>query len=500
VHHGQDHWWVLATISLSLGRDLLELTGGRGYLRRGDRLLADPGWDAPPQPADSAAIAAADLRERPVLELIRAAGLHARPARPAASVVVLIPASRASGLLRRAMDLRLHATFRPVQLDPLFTTPPADDDAAGQARGSLIEVRLEAAGHAGQQGRPVPEALISALDADPDALVCRAAAAQLLVQHGRHAPLTDRQLAAFTGDATWVLADPPHGCWSLRPLKDFAPAGSLVRPAAAHQLGPGDPSWPDPGARLPEPAELKIVPARGGGPVDALLLDDADLAGLPPLLEGHPLAEFAAVVPGRDRHLLLASGGIVDRIPIGEYLACVGPGPVYLAHGWRTEPLLPAAAWRDLISHAPGVALVLEPDRTLAFDLRLRRPVWELWAGDLPPLDAQLPGEAEQLLAGIDEQLRPKARPDGPQATDKAGERGPRAGQRGVRGLVERLRAGRGGRRTPDWREQALAAEIAGDLVAAAKLHDQHGEPDRAARLYERAAFEGSAPAGQAGS
>ena len=37
-----------------------------------------------------------------------------------------------------------------------------------------------------------------------------------------------------------------------------------------------------------------------------------------------------------------------------------------------------------------------------------------------------------------------------------------------------------------------MAAEVAGDLIAAARLHGQNHQPERAGRLYERAAYEGS--------
>lgn len=505
VQRGHDRWWVLADIPLNLGRELIELAGGRGYLRRSDRLLPDPGWGLPLQSDDPAGAALTELPEVPTFNLVKAAGMHARPATPRERVVALVPTARAASLLRRALDLRLHATFRPVQLRALFRPDqPPDDAHPGQqpASGTLIEVRLEAVSHGGRQNRYVSEGLIAVLDTDPAklVLVCREASPRLLVQHDRHSPLTDRQLDALVDGDTWVLADPPHGCWSLSPLADFAEAGSLVRLGSAHRLAPGDESWPDRDSAelLPQPAELRIVPTPpGDAPVDALLLDDDDLTGLPPLLEGHPLAEFAVVVPGRDRHLLLAPGGIAERIPLGVYLSCVGPGPVYLAHGWRTDPLLPATAWRQLISLAPGTAMVLEPDRTLAFDLSLRRPVWELWAGDLPPFDPQLPAEATEILTGIDAQLRTPAL----QLTNKAGggkldqpaDAGQHKESHGLRGLMARfIHPDRAAKPQPlTWQEQALEAELAGNLIEAARLHDQHGEPRQAGHLYERAAFEG---------
>ena len=73
-----------------------------------------------------------------------------------------------------------------------------------------------------------------------------------------------------------------------------------------------------------------------------------------------------------------------------------------MAHGWRTEPRLPAAAWRELSAAMRDRAAVLEPDRTLVFNLALARPVWEPWAGELPPFDDQLPEGAETVLLDLD--------------------------------------------------------------------------------------------------
>ena len=498
VHHGQDRWWVMASIPLNLGRELIELAGGHGYVRHADRLVPDPGWGPAPRPAGPAGIPLDELGERPVLDLIKAAGMYARRATAREQVTALVPTKRAPPLLRRALDLRLNTTFRPVRLRPLF----APETASGgqqpeQAPGTLVEVRRAGTGVGGQRTRYVPETLIDALAGDREVLLCREVSARLLIQYNRHSPLTDRQLDALvTGDA-WVLADPPHGCWSLTPLAEFAPAGSLIRLGRSHQLGPGKESWPDHGLTtpFPDPAELKIVPALDhNDPIDALLLDDADLASLPLLLQGHPLAEFASVVRGRNRHLLVAPGGILERMPLGEYLACVGPGPIYLAHGWRTEPRLPAVVWRQLISVVPGWALVLEPARTMVFDLSLRRPVWELWAGELPPFDPQLPDDATELLARMEEQLRAAAR----RGPGQPGDGGTGKRPAGMRGVLDRLTGGRArSPRQPDWRERADQAELAGELLLAARLHEQNGEPERAGRLYERAAYEGPGGSGR---
>ncbi|MEV4516108.1 hypothetical protein AB0K00_45000, partial [Dactylosporangium sp. NPDC049525] len=55
-----------------------------------------------------------------------------------------------------------------------------------------------------------------------------------------------------------------------------------------------------------------------------------------------------------------------------------------------------------------------------------------------------------------------------------------------------RVLRGGGGRRPRrrDWRDDALAAEAAGDLKRAAEIHQSHHDLIRAAHLYERAARE----------
>jgi hypothetical protein len=489
AHRDEKHWWVHAELALNLGRELVELAGGRGFVRKGSGLLPDPGWG--PEPADdTTALPQPALREVASLELVQAAGLRPQQAVPRSLVVVLVSAARAWSLMRRALDLRLDVAFRPVRVQPLFAAGTPEGQRSTSAAGTLIEVRLRVPDHMGPARPHIPLALVAALSADRQALVCREASPQLLVQHDRRSPLTDRQLDALVDGDTWVLADSPQGCWSLRGLADFADAATLIVLGPEHQLAPGDQHGLDPGpgedegmAWLPQPVPLKIVPAtRTTAALDALLLDSDELAALKPLLEGHPLAESAMVVPGRDRHLLLAPGGVVEHVPLGEYLSGVGPGPIYVAHGWRTEPLLPAAAWRELIDLMPQTALVLQPDRTLAFDLTLRMAVWELWAGELPPFDQQLPPEAARILAEMDARpspgqppshaVRPAERPQG-------------------QGFWSRNRRRDRGSRPVSWQDQAWEAEfLRRDLVQAARLHDQHGDPLRAADLYRRAAYE----------
>src|SRR5262249_49552624 len=113
---------------------------------------------------------------------------------------------------------------------------------------------------------------------------------------------------------------------------------------------------------------------------------------------GHPLAETALIVRGRNRHLLLAPGGLIERIPVGEPLYCWGPGPLYLPIGYRARPHLPEHARRALFPVDEHSAIVLLTDAALRFELDRREPVWMLWVGAAPTVDIELaPGTVDIL-------------------------------------------------------------------------------------------------------
>jgi hypothetical protein len=134
--------------------------------------------------------------------------------------------------------------------------------------------------------------------------------------------------------------------------------------------------------------------------------------------------------------------------------------------------VLPASAYAELVAKIPGHALVLEPDRTLVFDLDLRRPVWQLWAGPLPPVDLQLPDPAAAVLSAVDRVADPwgqdAAAPPRPPATPP-GERLRDRGRRLRTGQAAADRFGAG-----DVTQQALDAELSGP-ASAARLHEDNG-------------------------
>jgi hypothetical protein len=428
------------------------------------------------------------LRDVSVLDLVRTAGLHPCPPRPLAEVVLLLPGYLVAGVTRRALDLGLTVRYRPTELSPLF-----DETAVTQAG---YEVTLSTGRDA-----VIPASLIAALDRDPFILVCRRAADTVLIRIQLASPLPDRALASLSAadeaGATWVFADPSFGCGRLRPVSEARDGTSLIGLGDDHALTDvsEETLWAEPADSASEAAPPSLALSRAamsGTAVDAALLDDADLACLPALLAGEPLAESAVVIRGRDQHLVTAPGGLLEQLPVGVPLYCLGPGSLYLPLGYRLSPALPPAARMELFPTSASSAIVVMPSAALRYNLTARSPVWTLWAGELPELDDQVPAAAADELSSLD------ATTSVDPAKARASEEAARSGQASQPARPSSSRPGiptrprppgmSFGQRDRTWRDEAYQAELAGDLVRAADLHLQHNDPQRAARLYERAA------------
>jgi len=446
--------WVRAHAELDLTRELAAAAHGTTFVEVAPGQLAeDRGWGSPPA-ADSlvtSVVAGSSLAPLSLAELVRIAGLYQVAERPATAIHVMLPGALLAGVVRRALDLRLDVAHRPVRLRPLFAGPDSAD--AGTA---LLEVRLSA----GDSG--LPASLLTALARDDRLTVCRPGGqdGNLLVQYGMATPLHDDLLAALLAGQAWVLTCGRLGCQLLDPAAEFVNSVSIVRLADGYRL---ESATPPPDDR-PAPSPVRVVRMRTyGRGVDAVLLTDADLSALALVLEGHPLSERAQLIRGRDKHLLVVSGGLLEQLPVGEALYCIGPGPLYLPLGYGTRPQLPASARRALFTVDDNAAVVLLPEVMLRFGVTGREPVWRLWAGPPPQLDLQLPPDAVEALAAA---AAPSAGPG--QGTQPEGDPLP------------------GNIRT--WLDEALEAEFRGELAAAAELHERHGDPVRAARLWARAA------------
>ena len=488
-----DAWWIEARLTIGAAREMISIGSGELFLPTGNVLVRDRGWGNPASQDGGEPVPVGELRAMHILDLLRVAGVHAGLARPLVEVVLLLPGVLVGGVIRRAMDLGLSVGYRPVELGPLFSADTADQ--------ASYEVTVRAT-----VGAQVPASLVTALDRDPFILVCRRAADTVLIRHQATAPLSDRTLGALSSaderGGIWVLADESFGCSVMHPIADeYQDGTSLVRRGDQHELADasGDSLWADPAGALtePRPPILTLAPTRMSGmPVDATLLDDAELACLPALLAGEPLAESALLVRGRDRHLLTAPGGLLEQLPLGEPLYCLGPGSLYLPLGYRLTPGLPPQARAELFPARDSSAIIVLPRTALRFNLAICAPVWTLWIGELPTIDDQIPNAVAADLHGLDAQTTSIHPNEATQAVATKAEPAARAStpvplatptSSGTRqsGPFQRSEPSR---RVRTWRDEAYEAELAGDLVWAGDLHAQHNDPLRAARLYERAA------------
>jgi len=463
---------MTADVELDLGRELIQTASGEPFVAVGSQLVRDRGWGVPPSAATADDVEPGALEATTVLELVRVAGLHRVARRPLDEAVVLLPGFLVQQVVRRALDLELGVTYRPVRLHALFDEATPDT--------AVIELSLRVPdGH-------LPAAFLAAVARNPFTVVCRRAgpAGGLLIEHDAGSALDDHHLAAIVDEGTWVLADRHFGCWRLQPTTDAHLDGAaLVCVSDALALTSDS---PPPSDLAIGKLDLQVVPARTSGErVDGVLLEPGDLESVALLLEGHPLADIALIVPGKDRHLLIAPGGVLERVPVGELLYCLGPGPLYLPLGTRTRPTLPPSARRELFHADERNAVVLTPNAAFAFGLEHRRPVWTLWVGDLPQMEAQLPTAVERALSALD---TPVPTPQPPTPPEPAP---PRRNPGLARGWEQRFRRNPPTPPPPPvrtWQDEALEAELAGDLARAAELHERNGDPLRAARLYERAA------------
>jgi hypothetical protein len=500
-------WWGLADLPLDLGRELIAAAHGSPYVEVDRILLPDRGWGPLPSPTTTsrngrgAQAAPRDLAPVSLLELVRVSGLQRTAGTTGIAgiagsapdeLVVLAPGSRVASIIQRGLDFGLDVQYRSGRLSALFGTP--------EPLTTVYEIVLRAA-----SGGPMPPAILTALDHDPSALACRRAGPALLIQHQMASALPDHQLARLaeqdSADGRWVLASAEFGCFRLSDVGggELRDGAELVRLADTYELTGPVPGWADEGVSAadaldasdssgavadagPDRPELRLVRAvTRGATIDAVLLDDADLACVPALLEGQPLADVALLAPGRDHHLLVAPGGLLESLPVGEALYRIGPGPLYLALGHRLQPSLPPTARQTLFGADGDTAIVIvRSDSALAFDLTACQPVWRLWAGPVPLIDQQIPRDAVDALLEVERLTTPP--PEAPRPAEES------------RTTTSRFRE-LFGRHTEEhprtWRDDAWDAERAGEFTRAAEIHETNDDYRRAAHLWEIAAREG---------
>jgi hypothetical protein len=452
-------WWVTLTVEVDIGRAVVEAGRGQSFLLRDGRYVPDRGFGTAGRTREDPGVDPATLVPRTLLELVHRTRLQPARARPLRAVSVLLPVTQVPQALRRALDLGLGVQHRLVRLTPLF-----GESLNGSSPPAQVMVRLDIESAAGA----IPAQLLALVARFPLALVARSAdpAGILLIQQGMTAPLPDIYLAALAGNQPWVLADAAFGCWLASDLSAPQPCTDLFEPADGFALTDQVPGEDQ--AVVP-PARVTLMPnAERGQPIDALLIDEADRDMLTLLLEGHPLADQAEVVLGRDLHLVLAPGGLLDAFVVGTALTCIGPRLLYIPRGMRLSPRLPPTARARLYGPDSAHAVVVLKDGGLRFSLSARRPAWTLWTPASVQLTDEFPDETTRALLDL--------------APPPPAERAPR--------LVREI-LWEGASRAPT-REQLLheaqAAEDAGNFEHAAQLHLRLGHPLQAGNLFERAA------------
>ncbi|MET8147939.1 hypothetical protein ACIBSW_13485 [Actinoplanes sp. NPDC049668] len=461
AHSRDGEWWLTMSVELDHGRSAVHAAGGVLYALVDGRFTRDRGFGRLPTAVGRDAVEPDSLAELAILELLREAGLRPIRGVPRTTATLLLPARVATGAMRRALDIGLAVSFQPVRLAPLF------GDAGAPADGHPV-ARVDLSAPDGV----ISPTLLDAFGRLPLTLVARQGGPDrnVLLQHRRASPMPDAHLAALVEEGgSWVLADAAFGCWRLTELAGPQDAADLVMAGPGYRLRDVGP--PAAAGETLVPPVVRVVADRAANRrSDAMLLTDAELGGLAALLEGHPLADLAEIVHGDTWHLVLAPGGLLETFPIGQPLTCIGPGLLYIGRGRRLSPELPPAARRRLFTTDPEHAIVLLGDRGLRFRIGERRPVWSLWAVSGPPMETQLPADTALALAALDPRPLVRRMPTVPWRRP--------AGDAAHDSQDELLR-------------QAIAAEAAGDLVAAAELHRRRGDPYRAGTLYERAAEQG---------
>jgi len=536
-------WWCEIAAGLPQVAPLVWAAGGEPFAGAGPHWYPIPATTTP-APDRHHPLAAAP-QSWPTVELAELLGVLAlRPGRPGTGPVVEVvtPGPLGRWVLSRGVALGLSVSLTRCRLTPL--TGAAAEPAAAPAAEALL-VRLTAA-----RGS-VPVSLVMALAELPGTWVCRRIGSQgggslgrdsgsgpesgdavygpgdaagsgsissgigttipgggigaplpgegpglraaegrgLLIDLRCRPPLTESLLADMVPeDELWLLGPAESGHRRLRLIGGTVDGAALVAPPAVAASLPAaagaPPSLPAGSAQhaLPAPLPIAIIARPPGaeppGPVEAILVDDRQLGWLATWLAAHPAGDRLFVILGPGRHLLTAPEGVAATVPFGVPLTRIGPGGLFLELGLGFFPPLPASARARAFGtggtppttrpgptgdRGPPPVVAVTGDGCFRFDPAALLPAWMLWIGPAPAVTAGLSPAAVALLASVAKtpgRPRPPPRPlPGHDAPD-----------------------------TGETRRQAEQALLRGDLVGAARLFEQAGDPERAGRLYEKAA------------
>lgn len=452
-------WWAEVSISPTSLASLVMTWSGMPYSRMGSRWLRLDGSGRPIGGRQPWILDLSRWRSVDLLELLAESGLKPSRYSPAERVEVIAPGAFGGWVLRKATTLGLD-----VAMVPVIQRSLTQDNESGALRMTLRS-----------RAGAIPAALVHALCNLPYVIVGVAAGqgdGDLVVDVRVQPPLAANLLVAMLpSEETWVLGPPELGHCRLRAT------GSPVDAAAIIDVPDITVNDVLPAAQVALPGRIPValVAKAGTYRVDAVLIDDTELGWLRSFLAARPIAEAAFLLPGSGSHLLLAPGDLAGRIPFGTPLHRQGPGGLFVEVGFDFFPPLPEAA-RVLqfgLSAEVAVAIVHDgPGYRFRFDQIT--PAWSLFVGEAPNVRDGLSARGEQLLRNLSDAIRnAEAEQAETRYVPKPGITTPRIAD------------------VPKLLEQAAKEEARGNLVRAAELLEEAGQPGRAGRLYERAAGRG---------
>jgi FtsH ternary system domain X7 len=279
-----------------------------------------------------------------------------------------------------------------------------------------------------------------------------------------------------------VIGGAGAGAWLVRPaIPGMRPTPvtraftvSARQPPLAEEPAEADPARPSITSSEP-PAPVTLVPSRlSVGTVDAVLVPERDLDRFKRFALGQPLAEDSLLIPGDRCFLVTESAGLRSTLPLGLPLRRVGPGGLYLAHGYALSPPLPPTARASLFNVREGQFVAVCPHGTYRFVGENARWVWSLWLPPTPPRFAAGISARGRVILERTDTLQAGAPPPASAATGAD--------------PAERARL----------RRDAILLEQEGRTQRAAELLEEAGQYARAATLYERLArADEPAPSGE---
>jgi hypothetical protein len=454
-------WWTAVPVPGERTAPLIAASGGRPFALLNDRWVGvTASGDLPGDLAAAPTIDPTAWSETELAELVGQSVLQQGHYLGAPALDLLVPGSLGRWVLNRALALNLTVEITPAVRSPL--------DGQGAESGALL-FSIRAPRHV------IPRSLVSAPVKLPYVIAGEAVESergQVLVDVRCRLPLPAPILAdMMPAEETWALGPRETGHWRVRRLGEAVDGASLLSvwdvPVAAPQLAAAP-------AVLPTGAEIRLMPRpRAAGRVDAVLLDDQELAWIAPYLAGRPIGELSFLIPGPGRHLLTAPGGLPGgSVPFGLPLTHAGPAGLYIEMGWDFYPALTDGARLSRFELSAETAVAVTRSGAFRFRSADMTPAWTLWVGPAPQVQTGILDKGRALLGQISVAYRLAE-----QRALQAGQQRP-ARRPKVAAPEDR----------PRLLQEAQQAEIAGDLLVAAEKLEQAGYPGQAGRLCERAA------------